>query len=313
VIPYRHRQRFGYARRLDQQVVKPPLARQSRHFAQQVLAQRAADAAVGHFDQLFFHAVEFVAAPDELRVDVHLAHVVHDDGDAAPFAVVQHVVQQGRLARAQKAGQLGIALLLFLVGLELSLDKIRDVGKVAVVAGLGQVVFTAAGGIALSMLLGFTVMESIFLGTALTFSSTVVVVKLLTQKEELDALYGRIAVGIFLVQDLVVIVVLTLLTGLGQPDEMTPGAIATGVGSSFGGMFVLLLAALLSALMSCRRSSTGCRQRGGAVRIWSLCWCFLFVVAAELFHVSAEIGAFLAGLSLAQLPTTTTSGGGCTR
>jgi predicted Kef-type K+ transport protein len=104
----------------------------------------------------------------------------------------------------------GIALLLFLVGLELSLDKFRDVGKVAVYAGLGQVVFTAAGGYGLAWLLGFSTIEGLFIATALTFSSTVVVVKLLDQKKELDALYGRIAVGIFLVQDLVVIVVLTV-------------------------------------------------------------------------------------------------------
>ena len=78
--------------------------------------------------------------------------------------------------------EIGIALLLFIVGLELSLDKVRDVGKVAVVAGIGQVVFTAVIGYGLCMLLGFSWMESSFLATALTFSSTVVVVKLLDEK-----------------------------------------------------------------------------------------------------------------------------------
>jgi Kef-type K+ transport system membrane component KefB len=198
--------------------------------------------------------------------------------------------------------EVGIALLLFLVGLELSLDKIRDVGKVAIVAGLGQVVFTAAGGVGLSLLLGFTLMESVFLGTALTFSSTVVVVKLLTQKDELDALYGRIAVGIFLVQDLVVIVVLTLLTGLGQPEELSLAGVARGVGTAFGGMFLLLLAALLSARYLLPPLFRWIAVSGEALFVWSLCWCFLFVIGAEVFHVSAEIGAFLAGLSLAQLP-----------
>ncbi|HCN76418.1 MAG TPA: portal protein, partial [Verrucomicrobiales bacterium] len=103
----------------------------------------------------------------------------------------------------------------FLVGLELSFDKIRDVGKVAVVAGIGQVVFTAAGGLILCWLLGFPLMEAVFLSVGLTFSSTVVVVKLLDEKGELDSLYGRIAVGIFLVQDLVAILILTFLAGLG--------------------------------------------------------------------------------------------------
>ncbi|HUF50768.1 MAG TPA: cation:proton antiporter [Longimicrobiales bacterium] len=84
--------------------------------------------------------------------------------------------------------EVGIALLLFLVGLELSLDKVREVGRVAVVAGLGQVVFTAAGGFLLCLALSFTPVESLFIATALTFSSTVVVVKLLDQKKDLDSL-----------------------------------------------------------------------------------------------------------------------------
>src|SRR5690606_13589938 len=132
-------------------------------------------------------------------------------------------------------GEIGIVLLLFLVGLELSLAKIRDVGKVALAAGIGQVVFTAAGGTLIALALGFSLIESIFLATALTFSSTVVVVKVLDQKGELDSLYGRIAVGIFLVQDLVVIIVLTVLAGLGSAETMTFSSIAWDLGRAFGG------------------------------------------------------------------------------
>jgi len=140
--------------------------------------------------------------------------------------------------------EVGIVLLLFLVGLELSLDKIRDVGKVALAAGIGQVVFTAAGGTVMALLLGFSVIESIFLATALTFSSTVVVVKVLDQKGELDSLYGRIAVGIFLVQDLVVIVVLTILAGLGSAESMTVSGIWGDVaaGGVVAGRFVVSVA-----------------------------------------------------------------------
>jgi Kef-type K+ transport system membrane component KefB len=202
----------------------------------------------------------------------------------------------------QLISEVGIALLLFLVGLELSFDKIRDVGRVAVLAGLGQVVFTAAGGFGLSLLLGFTVIESVFIGTALTFSSTVVVVKLLGQKGELDALYGRIAVGIFLVQDLVVIVALTVLTGLGQPETLEPATLARSLGAAFGGMLLMLGAALAAARYLLPRVFGWMASSGDGLFIWSLGWCFLFVVGAELFHLSPEIGAFLAGVSLAQLP-----------
>jgi Kef-type K+ transport system membrane component KefB len=199
--------------------------------------------------------------------------------------------------------EVGIALLLFLVGLELSLDKIRDVGRVAVLAGLGQVVFTAAGGLLISLLLGFALMEAVFLGTALTFSSTVVVVKLLDQKKEIDAVYGRIAVGIFLVQDLVVIVALTFLAGLGA-GGLNASSVGVGLARAFAGMGVLLLAALLSARYVLPRVFGWVSASAEPMLIWSLSWCFLFVIGAEVLGLSLEIGAFLAGLSLAQLPYT---------
>jgi Kef-type K+ transport system membrane component KefB len=197
--------------------------------------------------------------------------------------------------------ELGIALLLFLVGLELSLDKIRDVGRVALIAGIGQVVFTAAGGFGLSYVLGFTVIESLFIATALTFSSTVVVVKLLDQKRDLDALYGRIAVGIFLVQDLVVILVLTFLAGLGDTQNFELASVAGGIGRAFAGMALLLVFVLLAARYVLPHVF---RWPGNDVQmrfVWALAWCFVMVLGAELLALSLEIGAFLAGISLAQL------------
>ncbi|MEX2577997.1 MAG: cation:proton antiporter [Verrucomicrobiales bacterium] len=203
--------------------------------------------------------------------------------------------------------EMGIALLLFLVGLELSLDKIRDVGRVAVVAGVGQVVFTALGGLLLCWALGFSWMEAIFLAVGLTFSSTVVVVKLLGEKGELSSLYGRIAVGIFLVQDLVAIVILTFLAGLGGTEEagakMDLGAVARGLGAAFGGMIVLLAVALLAARYVLPKPFAWAARQPEVLLIWSLSWCFALVLGAHQLHLSLEIGAFLAGISLAQLPS----------
>jgi Kef-type K+ transport system membrane component KefB len=208
----------------------------------------------------------------------------------------------GQYEAVAVAAELGIVLLLFLVGLELSLENIRAVGKVAVAAGIGQVIFTAAIGFVLALLLGFTTMEAIFLATALTFSSTVVVVKLLDQKKHLHKLYGRIAVGIFLVQDLVVIIVLTFLTGLGDPDSASLGSILWGIGRSFLGVGVMLALALLASRYLLVRPMAWAASSPETTVIWSLSWCFAFVVASETLSLSPEIGAFLAGLSLAQLP-----------
>lgn len=196
----------------------------------------------------------------------------------------------------------GIALLLFIVGLELSLDKIREVGKVALVAGIGQVVFTAVIGFGLSWLFGFSMIECAFLATALTFSSTVVVVKLLDEKRDMDSLYGRIAVGIFLVQDLVAIIMLTFLAGLGSDSSADLGEIGMGVAKAFGGMALLLAIALGAAKWLLPKPFAWAARSPETSFFWSLCWCFLAVLGAQFLGLSLEIGAFLAGLSLAQLP-----------
>lgn len=198
--------------------------------------------------------------------------------------------------------EVGIALLLFLVGLELSLEKIKDVGKVAVVAGIGQVVFTAAGGLAFCLLLGFDLMEGVFIATALTFSSTVVVVKLLDQKDELDSVYGRIAVGIFLVQDLVVVMALTFLAGLGRSEDVAASELLTNLGLAFGGMALLLIIAAVASRYILPWLLGRVASSQEALLVSSLAWCFAFVLGAEVMELSLEIGAFLAGLALAQLP-----------
>ena len=196
--------------------------------------------------------------------------------------------------------KLGIVLLLFLVGLELSFDKIRDVGRVAVVAGLGQVVFTALGGLLLCLALGFSFMASLFLAVGLTFSSTVVVVKLLDQKGDLSKLYGRIAIGIFLVQDLIVIAVLTLLSGLGGGEGLTVWGVSGGLGKALGGM-LLLLAIVLSAARFVLPAVFGWASRSpDTIFIWALFWCLLITGLAGFMGLSLEVGAFLAGVALAQ-------------
>ncbi len=196
--------------------------------------------------------------------------------------------------------KLGIALLLFLVGLELSFDKIRDVGRVAVVAGLGQVIFTALGGLLLCFALGFSWMASLFLAVGLTFSSTVVVVKLLDQKGDLSRLYGRIAVGIFLVQDLVVIAVLTLLSGLGGSEGLSVAGVGGGLGKALGGMLLLLAVVLLASRFLLPRLFGWASRSPDTIFMWALSWCLLTTGLAGFLGLSLEVGAFLAGVALAQ-------------
>lgn len=198
--------------------------------------------------------------------------------------------------------EIGIALLLFLVGLELSLQKIKDLGRVALILGGFQVLFTAAGGFGLSLLMGFTLIEAVFLAATVTFSSTVVVMKLLDQKGVTSRLFGRIAISLFLAQDIVVMVGLTILSGLGSGEAIELLGLVKNLAVAFGGMLVLLAVSLFAARYVLPRPFAWAARSPDTVFIWALCWCFLVVLLAHAFHLSVEIGAFLAGIAIAQLP-----------
>lgn len=197
--------------------------------------------------------------------------------------------------------EVGIALLLFLVGLELSLDKIRNVGRVALFAGGGQIAITFALAWGLALALGFGGAEAVVLALALTFSSTVVVVKLLERRGELDTLHGRIAVGILLVQDLAVAIALTLLTGFGGTDAVGVLTIGWGLLRAFAGMALLVTVAALSVRFVLPALFGWLGTSLESVFVWSLTWCFGFILAAKALGLSIEIGAFIAGVGLAQL------------
>jgi Kef-type K+ transport system membrane component KefB len=202
----------------------------------------------------------------------------------------------------QLISETGIVLLLFLVGLELSLDHMRGVGRVAVLGGGIQIAATAALGWAFAAALGLPPAEAIVLALATAFSSTVVVVKLLGQKRELSALYGRIAVGILLVQDVAVVIALTVFAGLrGPAGAADVGSVATGIALAFGGMLALAGAAAIAARYVLPRAFATVQGSPETVFVWSLAWCFLFILGAELVHLSVELGAFIAGVGLAQL------------
>ena len=102
----------------------------------------------------------------------------------------------------------GITLLLFVVGLKLDLHIIRTMGPVALATGLGQVIFTSVVGYLIAIALGMTPIAALYVAVALTFSSTIIIVKLLSDKREVDTLHGRIALGFLIVQDLVVVLVM---------------------------------------------------------------------------------------------------------
>ncbi len=192
---------------------------------------------------------------------------------------------------------LGIALLLFVVGLKLDLHIIRTLGPVALFTGLGQVVFTSVIGFLIGLALGFSVIGSIYVAVALTFSSTIIIVKLLSDKGELDSLHGRIAIGFLIVQDIVVVLVMIGLTALGQADE------ASNLG--FEALMVLIkgILMLLVVALLMRYVIPGLLRRlaysSELLILFAIAWAVLGASAGYILGFSQEVGAFLAGISLA--------------
>ncbi|MFD3001527.1 cation:proton antiporter [Pontibacter toksunensis] len=195
--------------------------------------------------------------------------------------------------------EIGIALLLFIVGLKLDLNLIKSTGKIALFTGLGQVIFTSALGYLLGLLLGFTALQSLYIAVALTFSSTIIIVKLLTDKKEIDSLHGQIAIGFLIVQDLVVILVMVILSALGKGGDRS---LFEDFALTFLNGAVLAVAIYLLMKWVIPQTSAFLARSQELLTLFSIAWAILLAALSELMGFSSEVGAFLAGVSLASTP-----------
>ncbi|MFP4118900.1 MAG: cation:proton antiporter [Candidatus Woesearchaeota archaeon] len=194
--------------------------------------------------------------------------------------------------------QIGVALLLFFVGLNLNPKVIKDVGKVAVITGLSQVIITTSIGYVVSrFLLGFSTTASLFVGIALAFSSTIIIMKLLSDKRDIESLYGRISVGFLIVQDLVAILVLLAISSMGRDTSLASLAVETLL-KGVGGMLILFL---LSRYILPRLTSFIAKSQEFLL-LFSLAWCFVVASAFHYINFSLEAGALLAGIALSTSP-----------
>lgn len=196
---------------------------------------------------------------------------------------------------------IGIAFVLFFIGMELDLKEIKSLGKPILFTGLGQILIATSFGFTSASLFGFPQSESLFLGLGLSVSSTIVAIKLLLEKKDLSSLYGKLALGILLLEDLVSIVV---LMGLSVGSSF----LHTGLQSSFPVLSLILKALilfglayiftqyLLSLIFKAVATSTE------LLFLTAVAWCFIFVSLSLSLGFSVVIGAFLAGVALANSP-----------
>jgi Kef-type K+ transport system membrane component KefB len=191
---------------------------------------------------------------------------------------------------------IGIAVLLFVVGLKLDVGLIRSVGPVALATGLGQIVFTALVGFLLSLGLGFAPVKAIYIAVCLTFSSTIIIVKLLSDKREIDSLHGRIAVGFLVVQDIAVILAMILLTSFTAGGS--GGIAAQGIRLLLvGTTFVLGTAATMRWVMPPLLGRLAQNQE--LLVLFAVAWAVGLAALADGVGFSKEVGAFLGGVSIA--------------
>jgi len=191
--------------------------------------------------------------------------------------------------------QIGVALLLFLVGLNLNPKVLKEVGKVSLFTGIGQIVFTTGIGFLICLLLGFSVIISLYVSIAIAFSSTIIIMKLLSDKNALDALYGKISVGFLVVQDIVAIIILIVISSL--KDGFNIGVlINVGIG-----IFLIIFLSIISIYLLPRFVKFVAKSQEFLL-LFSISWCISLAALFYAFNFSIEIGALLAGFFLSFLP-----------
>jgi Kef-type K+ transport system membrane component KefB/voltage-gated potassium channel Kch len=189
--------------------------------------------------------------------------------------------------------EIGVAFLLFTVGLGLNWKNVKDVGGISLATGIGQVLFTTIIGFGIGLLLGFDTIHALYLAIALTFSSTIIIVKVLSDKEDTDSLYGRISIGLLLVQDFLAMLI---LLGL---DAMKSGASmqTVFVGSLLKALIIIPFLWLLSNKILPKVLSYIAKSQE-LLFIFAIAWCFLIAGVLVFFGFGVELGALIAGVTL---------------
>jgi Kef-type K+ transport system membrane component KefB len=195
--------------------------------------------------------------------------------------------------------EIGLILLLFIVGLEIDLKKLRSAGRTLLVTGISQFLLCIGLGIGLGLLMGFTPaggnFDWLYLAVALALSSTLIVVKLLYDKFELTTFPGRITLGVLVCQDIWAIVFLALQPNLHNPH------LGTLLESFVKGAGLVLMTLGLSRYALPRFFSFAAKVPE-LMLIAALAWCFLVSGAADGFGLSREMGALIAGVSMSTFP-----------
>jgi len=201
----------------------------------------------------------------------------------------------------QAFAQFGVVLLLFIIGLNLNFRHLKSIGKVSMITGVGQVLFTGSIGTLILWILGFGWLSALYVAVAITFSSTIIIMKLLSDKKDTETTYGRYTIGLMLVQDIIAVLI---MIGLGM------FAIQHAEGGGVTNTIVWLVAKISAIIVLFVGLSKYVLPRvldrisnsSELLFIFTLAWCFGAASLLRWAGFSLEIGAIIAGISLSSSP-----------
>lgn len=191
---------------------------------------------------------------------------------------------------------IGVAFLLFIVGLHLNLKLIKEIGVVSLFVGFAQIVFTTLFGFLISYIFGFGFFASFLIGIALSFSSTIIIVKILTDMHEIDKTHGKLSMGILIVQDLVAVLMLMVLATIFTSSSDVKGL---GVFKIFFYGVLALASVLIFSKFMLEKILDKAALSHDLLFIFIISWCLGIGALFGILGFSVEIGALIAGVALA--------------
>ncbi len=193
--------------------------------------------------------------------------------------------------------KIGVAILLFIVGLHLNPETIKETGKASLIVGIGEIVMTTVIGFFIMQALGFSTMASLYAGIAFSFSSTIIALKILSDKGDLGKLYSKIVIGVLLVEDIVATIAFLAVSVLGQD-----GATAIGIGPTVFALLVKGVGAFIILYLVSKyilpKMSEYMANTQELLFLFSLSWGLGLAALFYYFGFSIEIGALIAGVTL---------------
>jgi CPA2 family monovalent cation:H+ antiporter-2 len=218
---------------------------------------------------------------------------------AVGIIVGPHVLRLvGNVETVQALAEFGVILLLFAVGVEVSFRNMVQLGQVVILVGLGQVIGTAVIAFGAGLLLGWPIAQAIVLGLVISISSTMVALKTLTDRGELQTLHGRMLTGLLLLQDLAFVPMVAILPALKDQGQALPAELGLGLLKAVVvlALMVLLGGKVISWLLR-RAAAIGSRE---AFIVTSVAIAVATAALTQSVGLSAAMGAFVAGLILSE-------------